>query len=290
MGHHYLPRRLLRGFSQEERVWTFDKLSNQQPKHLPIARVAQEPRMYSQEIEDRLGNEIEQPFNAVLDRIDDGESIGAQDTAAIARYALAMYRRVPAGRSRSKLAVPEVAAQVERDHLQRIDLLEQLSPGEHGLAESGRANVSAIFKKIRSENTDWLWQRTLLPESMPRAAAALQRMTWELWRVPRGHQLLIGDTPLIFDDAIGIANERAELILPVRSDTALVATWRFSHQGRKREFSMQQMRHINSQIATRAGRWIFFQRNEGWVLPFVRKRQNPGGSQGPNSEPVAAGF
>jgi hypothetical protein len=274
MGHHYLPRRLLRGFSQEDWAWTFDKQSGQQPKHLPVGRIAQEPGMYSQEIEDRLNNEIEQPFNEVLDRVDKGQGVGTQDSAVIAAYALAMYRRVPADRSRSKLAVPDVLAKVEQDHLQQIDLLESMNPNERDLAKKGRANISAIFEKIRAEDTDWLWHSTLLPEKMPRAVGALQQMTWELWRAPQGNQLLIGDSPLLFDESVGIANERAELILPIRNDAALVATWRSGPVGRPRTFSMQQARHINHHIVTRASRWIFFQRNEGWVLPFIRKRSN----------------
>lgn len=270
MGHHYLPRRLLRGFSQDDCLWMFDKKNERPPKHLRIASVAQEPDMYSQELEDRLNNEIEQPFNAILERMDQGAGIQAADVKTIAAYVLSMYRRVPTARARSRQAIPDVIGQVEQATLQRIDLLEQLEPSERELAEKGRENIAQIFSKIRAEDQDWLWQGTLMPEMLPRVRALLEQMTWQRWRIPPGRQLLIGDSPLLFDEAKGLANQDAEMIFPLRSDTALVATWRRGPQGEERAMTVQQTRMINSRTIARADRWVFSQRNEPWILPLVR--------------------
>lgn len=271
MGHHYLPRRLLRGFAQEDRIWTLDMKTDGAPKLLPIARVAQEPAMYSSELEVRLNNEYEQPFNVILDRLEAGGEIGAQDIEAIARYAMTMLRRVPAGRARSEKALPDVAVAVEREQLRQIHMLEQLVPDESDLAEKGRANISKVMERIRAQDIDWLWHRTILPENFPRLTAALQRMTWERWQAPAGRQLLIGDSPVLFNEYLGLRDAKAELILPVRSDTALIATWRPGPQGQLRKLSVQQTRLLNARVVARADRWIFFERHEDWVVPFVCK-------------------
>jgi len=234
--------------------------------------------MYSAELEERLNNEIEQPFNLILDRLEGGGAIGAHDIEAIARYALTMYRRVPAGRARSEAAMPDVAAKVEHEQLRRVDMLEQLVPSELDVAAKDRANISEIFARIKAENTDWLWHNTLLPEKLPRLTAVLQQMTWEHWQAPLGRQLLIGDSPVLFNEFLGLADERAELILPIRSDTALVATWRPGRQGQLRKLNVQQTRLINGRVAARADRWVFFERYESWVVPFVRKHSDKGAS------------
>lgn len=275
MGHHYLPRRLLKGFAQNGLIWMLDKSTTSEPKHLPVARVAQEPSMYSEELEDRLNNEIEQPFNAILERIDAGGTFEPRDVEAMARYVVTMYRRVPAGRSRSKDAVPNVANEVERAHLNQINMLEQLSPADHEIATAGRVNIAKIFERIRSENTDWLWHSTLLPEKLPNVTALLQQMTWEQWQAPHDRQILIGDSPVLFDESMGLKDMRARIILPIRSDTALVASWRASQPNRSphRAMDAQQVRGINARVVQGAGRWVLFQRNESWVAPFVRRRR-----------------
>ena len=266
MGHHYLPRRLLQGFAVDGFTWAFDKKLGSAPKHLPIARVAQEPGMYLEELESRLNNEIEQPFNAVLECIAAGGVIEPSHIEAIARYVLTMYRRVPKGRTRSTAAAHDVMATVQKRTLADIDRLEQLDPGASALADQGRANVSEIFTRLRSQDTEWLWQETLLPERLPNAVRVLSGMTWECWHAPGGKQLIIGDSPILFDESSGIGQPRAELIFPIRSDAALVATWRIGPRWQHRKLTAQQSKAINLRTAQSADRWVFAQRNEQWVM------------------------
>lgn len=276
MGHHYLPRRFLRGFSREGLIWTLDKKSGEDAKRLPVARIAQEPGMYSAQLEDRLNNEIEQPFNSILDRIDVGGTIDVHDIEVISRYVLTMFRRVPAGRARSVAAVPNVTAQLEREQLKRLDMLRQLVPDEHDLAEKGQANITKIFSKIRAEKPEWLWHSTVLPENMPRLTALLKQMTWEHWQAPPDQQFLTCDHPVLFNESKGLADKRAELIFPIRGDAALVASWRPGMQGQFRKISIQQIRQANSMVAMLADRWVFFGKQESWVVPFVRKHSERG--------------
>ncbi len=271
MGHHYLPRRLLQGFSVEGLTWAFDKKTGSASKHLPIARVAQEPGMYLESLESRLNNEIEQPFNAVLDRIVTRSSIASENIDAIARYVLTMHRRVPKGRARSTAAVPNVMAQVQSRTLADIDRLEQLEPSASALADRGRVNVQEIFKRLQGQDPEWLWHDTLLPEKFPTAIRVLSAMTWECWQAPSGKQLLIGDSPILFDESAGIGRPKAELIFPIRSDAALVATWRVGPQWQYRNLTAQQARQINLRTVQSADRWIFAERNEDWIAGLCRK-------------------
>src|SRR4051812_12008884 len=117
MGHHYLPQRLLRGFAHETKfIWMLDKRGGQAPRSLPISRVANEPGMYTDDLEGRLNNEIEQPFNAVLDHLGQQLVLRPHDIEPLCRYVVALHRRVPLGRERSRRAFPDVSERVERDH------------------------------------------------------------------------------------------------------------------------------------------------------------------------------
>ena len=58
MGHHFVPQFYLRGFTEGNTIWVYDRLGscsfNSQPK-----TVANENKMYTEEIESWLTNEIE---------------------------------------------------------------------------------------------------------------------------------------------------------------------------------------------------------------------------------------
>ena len=276
MGHHYLPRRLLRGFSHDKQlIWRLEKTSSGAPRLLPIAQVAQEAAMYTDELEERLNNDIEQPFNALLDRVDDAPFLDGQDVEIASRYVVAKYRRVPRGRARSLSAFPDVADQVEREHLKRIDQLEPLASVGPELGHRARANIARVFEKLRAEDTTWLWHKTLHPEMFPRLISALQQMSWAVWTTPPGMQLLIGDSPVIFDESRGLAHEHAEVVFPIRSDKVLVASWRPAPPIHKRRLTVQQMRRVNALTAMKAQRWVFFKREENWIVPLVLGQRHP---------------
>ena len=272
MGHHYLPQRLLRGFAHDEKyIWMLDMRSFDQPRSLPIVRVAHEPGMYTEELEGKLNDEIEQPFNAVLDRLECGKDLIAQDTDVLSRYVLTMYRRVPKGRDRSREALPGVSQQVERANLAQLDEMERQGE-DPDLVQRARQNVSQIHARLREDPTR-LWHDTLQPEIFPRVFGALRQMSWTLWKAAPGRQLLIGDNPVLFDEARGIGHARGEVLFPIRSDALLVASWQVSGQ---RQLTVQQTRLVNARSVAGAQRWVFFERHESWIVPFARKTVEQG--------------
>lgn len=268
MGHHYLPQRLLKGFAHEAQyVWMLDKRSFDQPRSLPIARVANEPGMYTEKLEGQLNNEIEQPFNAILDRLEQGQKLAAGDTEVIARYVLTMYRRGPKGRERSHRALPEVSQHVELEHLKHIDEMERFG-GDPEVARIARQNVSQIHARFRNDPNQ-LWWDTLHPDMYPKLLAAFRKMKWAVCQTPPGRQLLMSDNPVMFDEIRGIRDEGTLLLFPIRSDALLIASWH--PVAMRRILTVQQIRFVNECSAGWAQRWVFYQHNESWILPFVQK-------------------
>ena len=271
MGHHYLPRRLLKNFSSGDLIWMFDKAGLQQPKLLPVAKVAQEPGMYTKKIEDRLNNEIEQPFNRILEEIDRGRRILAEDREVIAKYVVTSIRRVPNGRERSNDAFPSVIKAVRGETLAGIDLLEQLDPEASELAAKGRKNIGDIFQRLGSTDGGWLWNDTLMPENFRRLVPLLSGMSWRIATAPPGRQIVIGDAPVIFDEYMGLADVRAVLTFPIASNTVLIAGHDKNLNGTHHKLSVQDVRRINAEMAKKAMRWVFARWDEKWIRTSLQK-------------------
>jgi hypothetical protein len=275
MGHHYLPQRLLQEFSEDGvGLWALDMTADGSEKLLPIKGIANEPRMNLPSVEKRLNLEVEIPFNNLLESLGSRITLDLQERQAIARYVMTMYRRVPRGRARSAAAVPNVAEVNERAALASIDELERLAPHERDLAEKGRANIKAIFRKIQSQDPTWLWQATLLPDVFSRVITLLSQMSWAYLRAPAERQLLIGDSPVLFDESRGLAHEGAELIFPIGSGAVLVATWRIGERWTRGKLRAQQVNAINAWSVRAAERWIYFRRNERWIEPMCKARSD----------------
>lgn len=271
MGYHYIPRRLLRGFTEHGGVWTFDKRTSEEPRHLTSGTIANEKRMYPEPMEVRLGSEFEEPFNAVLARIDAGEELAELDRLAIGRYVLTMYRRGPGARARARSAIPSVAALVARRQFHRLPASEQTTLTS---AHSSRLQERAreVEQAIRDEGEDSLWLTTMFPEGLPKVDRALQAMKWAVWRSPPGQQFVIGDCPVVFPEELGLADNRSTVVLPVSDKLALLGSWIAVSASERRTLSKQQVRALNVSQAQQAHRWVFFKKPEPWVLPFLRRQ------------------
>lgn len=268
MGHHYLPRRLLRGFSSDKLIWTYDLKLKTPPKLLPVARIAQEPGMYPEELEQKLTQAIEQPFDEVLERLEAHEALEVHHIGLVVRYLVNLHRRVPKGRARSVAAAGPVLEQVEAATTARFEALARISPADRELVENNKGRVLEYFERLRGQDNEWLWHDTLMPESLPHLTAALHSMTWECFEVPEGMQLFIGDSPVLLPEEIGLVHHEAEVIFPVSATMALVCTHRPSSAFAYRKLNVQQVRAINRMTVFRAQRWIFFRAFENWIVPF----------------------
>jgi hypothetical protein len=106
LNNHYVPRKYLRGFCQpgsDRTVWQYDKLLD---KFAPVsvANAANENGFYSDDVEAKLADLIENPANVVIDKLRAGHAIADDDRARLAIY-IARYRHVPRQRTRTNPSV-----------------------------------------------------------------------------------------------------------------------------------------------------------------------------------------
>ena len=77
MGKHYVPQKYLRGFeslTQPDWIWMYDKLKGTR-KLVKIKQVAQEPKFYTETVEEALTEHVEKPANAVIDKLNRGGNL-----------------------------------------------------------------------------------------------------------------------------------------------------------------------------------------------------------------------
>ncbi|RYF61678.1 MAG: DUF4238 domain-containing protein [Comamonadaceae bacterium] len=266
MGHHYLPRHLLRGFADPHGLLhRFDVRAGDTPQHLKIASVAQESGMYGDELERKMQAVIEDPFNHVLDRVRQaGGSLKVEDKPILARYLLTAIRRVPDGRKRSREALPAVVQEKRAEMLVLLDELHKLDPPAPEIAKEHHDKVMGIFDRALSDHPEWLWRATVLPDNFPRIVGALEQMHWTVLASSPEDQILIGDCPVVRNEGVGLSEWHAEWMLPISSCQTICATWHPVQLGRNR-LRPAQVRALNAKTLAQATRYVFALKNEPWI-------------------------
>jgi hypothetical protein len=111
VGHHYVPKKYLRGFAHPScpnALWQFDKKTHsfsEQPAS--IARIAQQRLFYDADTERMLNESVEAPGNRVLDKLRSGDlSLEDEERVYLSVYIATMLKRVPHHRAKTRAMVP----------------------------------------------------------------------------------------------------------------------------------------------------------------------------------------
>lgn len=132
MGHHYIPQKYLRMFSERnEQIWCYEKgtgrvfLSN-------IKNVAQENKLYSHELEASFQKEIEDPCIPAFEKISTKEILNDDDKKKLSAYVFSLLIRKPINRNEAKEWLndkrrSEIMANVKKDYLNLIKQQPSLS-------------------------------------------------------------------------------------------------------------------------------------------------------------------
>ena len=97
MGHHYVPRKLLRGFAipgEPKMIWMYDKKASAFKK-VSIASAAQEPKFYHDHVEKSLADSIEGPANPLMDKLVRREFLTIEERHQLSLYIALTFTRGP---------------------------------------------------------------------------------------------------------------------------------------------------------------------------------------------------
>lgn len=270
MGHHYVPRFYLRGFEADKRIWAYD----QQEKNkfcTQVKTVANETKLYSEELESHLANNVEAPAESAITAIRSKQPLNNKQRVALARYIITLWKRVPAGRHRLLQRLPTVADEVHADLNAKIDAAAKSNPDLqlHAAALKNRVAEAVALQKENPSPT--IWHHTIQSETEADPVKALLSMNW-VFLYHEDLQFLTSDNPVFIFDSIGIGQPLSETSIPISNSIALWATRTPIKNGSFLRASTHAVREINRRTAYNASRYVFAQRDESWILPFVIKK------------------
>ena len=269
MGHHYLPQFYLRGFSDGNTIWVHDRLESRtfgsQPK-----TVANETKMYTAELEQYLANVVEDPAKPAIERVRGRLPLTEAERGYLANYVVALWKRVPEGRTRVAERMPEVAADVRMNLHEELAAAVADNPSLSALAEARKQQVDRITSAYQSNPQPDVWQQSLAEASSARVTDSLLSMEWRFLCSDQA-QFITCDNPVFFFSHEGIGRPTSELTIPFSSTIALWANRRSMTAPPHLRATPAIVREINRRTASNATRFVYSERNEKWMLPFVCK-------------------
>lgn len=270
MGHHYVPQFYLRGFTDGNTIWVHDR---NERRHFPSQpkTIANENNLYTDEIERHFANVIEGPANPAIEKVRECEPLTESDRLALAKYIVALWKRVPEARSRVAARLPEIAASVRQEIHNGLTATAVEDPSLASLAEKRKNEVNNIIERVERERPPTIWRQSLATESSDSVITSLLSMQWRFLRSER-LQFLTCDNPVFFFENEGIGRPTSELTVPFSSTVALWASRLPTPAATYLDARPAAVREINRRVAKNATRFVYAQRLEGWILPFVCKR------------------
>ncbi len=271
MGYHYIPRFYLRGFATEDAIWVYDKRAGRRFA-TQVKSVANETSMYSDDLETYLANQIEDPANSAIAKVRTRQELTREERIALATYIIVLWKRVPIARSRALARLPGLAAEVQTDLHAELDQHALDNPDLLSEIEKFRGDVDAAVA-TQYENPDpEIWYRSIQSWSSPRLVDALLSMNW-IFLHSNSSQFLTSDNPVFFFKHEGIGKPTSELTWPLSSGLALWATRQPRPSMSYLSASSGAIKEINRRTVHNSSRFVYGQKDEHWVLPFVLKKQ-----------------
>jgi hypothetical protein len=274
MGHHYLPQYYLKGFTEtvDNVLWAYEKGTGHK-FNSQIKNLANITNFYSRETEQYLANDIEEPANAVLDKIRGRHLINDNDKNVFAEYMSVMWKRVPRAKEDLKNMAPRLAEGIADKLSADLNDIIAKEPAKAEFIEERRKEINDIAASYAQEPPKDIWLENIPPERTPRIVEAINTMTWLFWEFSAQPVFLTCDNPLFYFMGMGVGRQHSEISFPISSHIVLWATWRKDLPGNYIKASTQVVREINRRTAYNASRYIFHSRDEHWIEPFVKKKR-----------------
>lgn len=269
MGHHYLPQHYLRGFAAGKTIWAHD-LKDSRSYRTQVKSVANETALYTKDLEAHLANSIEGPAQAAIDRLRRREALSGDERETLARYVIAMWKRVPAARKRVAATIPGVADTINADIQQALAKAVEDEPELASLAESRKGEVEAIISAYKEDPPDHFWHHSIGTQATPRMILGLLDMSWTILE-SKGEPFITSDNPVFFFASEGIGSPYSELSLPLSSSIALWASRGRPPKPSSMPVDRQIVLKINRRSASNTQRFLYTEQEASWALTFGSK-------------------
>ncbi len=268
---HYLPKKYLEGFTNSTtgKLWTYTKEGDKYPCNIDNA--AKINNWYSDETERFLADRVENPANAVLDKVRSQRNISKEDKKTLSEYIVVMMKRVPRGKDRVKNLMPSVMEDFRNEFDRKIEILSTKSPQKGTEINHFQNAVYKILDNYSQKFPNHIWLDNLPPDQTPQTVSALSKMTWRFLTYEQAPAILTSDNPVFYFEGIGIGKPESELSFPISSHVALWASWRSDLEEGYFLTSMPAIKELNRRTAHNAANYLYHAKEEKWISPFFKK-------------------
>lgn len=272
MGDHYIPRYYLKGFvsSTDGIIWTYEKNGRKIFKS-NVGKTGCENEFYRPDIEAFLSNDIENPANAVIDKIRNREKLSDYDKIILSTYMVAMLKRVPQGKIIINELAPNVAQETKDEFDFQISELIRSYPEKADLLEKKRKEIADTLNKYAIDPPKDFWLDLINPSRTPNVIKLLQMMTWTFLTVDDYPAFLTCDNPIYYFPWMGMGQPNSEVTFPISSNIALLASWSRNIIDGYYPVKAQSAREVNRRTASNATRFVYHCRQEKWIHKFINK-------------------
>jgi hypothetical protein len=276
MGKHYIPKYYLKGFSTPEdknKIVAYD-CNAEKCYRTNIINVAQEKDFYPNSIEKYLSEQIEEPANDILNKINKREKLSNNDKEILTDYLVVIIKRVPSFIDLTKSKFPDAARNiVNQTKAKYADLFHKNQISNQELHE--------INKKIENLGENYLdddqnllniWLDNITPETTNLIRNEILTKKWVFYIQNKGLYFLTNDNPFFFFREIGLKN--SEFSFPITKDITLWATHTEENLIPYAEPRTQIIKEFNRRTISNALNYIYSPKEVDWIIKLINRKED----------------
>ena len=286
--HHFLPRLYLKGFADSKigsYVWQYERGAqfcpaksgnSRNPQRIPISKAAMIQNLYSyrdrhgvpqyDEIENEL-EKLEKPHDEIIRKVRSQSIISQDEKKTFSCYIDTMMRRVPSGITRSAQIAPQALQELKSrfkdefshdftSHRERQGVTQEKIQQELVLL---LARAESIFHNYEQEIPYEMLLFGLLRSVSP-VSEHFSQMTWQFFVAPPFKGFITSDNPVVMSESMGLASPNAEVVFPISTEVALVASNHSHIKDRYVVASPYIVKEINQRVADKAAYFLYADR------------------------------
>lgn len=274
MGKHYIPRFYLRRFiesNSQDQIFVYEIRKNKKPFKTNIKNIAQERDYYSDEVEKRLCDEIENPVAPVLNKIFNHQKISIEERLKLAIFMSVFLKRVPRHRIRMNEYEPDIMNSVFSDLYERLNELSEKNPEKKELIIKRRSEAQKFQEEWKKELPKEIIEKVQRPVPNRKIIELLFKMTWIFYTVSEGSKLITSDNPVFFHEGIGLGNTESEISFPLSSNIVLWGSYK-PYVEEYYPVKESLIKEFNRRTVKLATRYIFYHKDREWLYKLANKK------------------
>jgi hypothetical protein len=271
MGNHYVPKFYLKGFtdkSQNNHIWVFQE--NKLPFQTSVQNVAQENNFYSNEIEQVLANDVEEPAKEIINNVKNQKTISLEERTVLAKYLMALWKRVPKTKEFLQPKMSEIFNSILEQTEEKISKVELEQPDKKTILDRRRQEIGKI-RTNQKTMINKMWMDNLHPDKTPEPIEIFQKMTWRFLIAPEGQFYITSDNPFFFFQGLGIGRENSEVSIPITKEIALLATWQTDMKEGYFRARPQAVKEFNRRTIQNSNQYIYCPYRAEWIIKMMKK-------------------